>query len=434
MDALILFEACLEGRLNHVPRRPHDREREDLIRSGHVFIYEEHSSGIKRWTDGYNWSPSRILGNFLIYRELEKAFPPGEKKKAIKKKNKPVGIAKTDSGRPASANVGAMASALGMNSSDNQSDAQRALIGSLVDSYPFKEDGLVKKTISVHWNGVPHHLVSYYRVEDVTGGLLSTPSRCEQFRSVVPRSGLISSQNFRVPVDQEEYNFENDQRPYFLFQNPQLTADYGVPLSLPRSMSVPSVNMGMPFPTSTHYALPPQMQSPLGGLASNVTGGHYASYGQSNVNVFDPVRSTPPRHASVATGLSNDFTRTLAVSPMRRPSLASFDPMATTSAAADSLVSPLAMNEPRSYIGVGSDSFLGQDVFHRPSLPSGHGDVLGLDQARSVPANLMSPPMSQAMGIDEESRSWTYPEYTNAHSQYIGGSPAWPASEPIHTR
>ncbi|CAO3597762.1 unnamed protein product [Absidia cylindrospora] len=27
--------------------------------------------GIKRWTDGLVWSPSRIFGNFLIYRELD---------------------------------------------------------------------------------------------------------------------------------------------------------------------------------------------------------------------------------------------------------------------------------------------------------------------------------------------------------------------------
>ena len=86
MDGLILFEACLSGKLHHVPRRPHDRERSQLIKSGNIFIYEENASGIKRWTDGVAWSPSRILGNFLIYRELDKPFPPGEKKRAIKRK------------------------------------------------------------------------------------------------------------------------------------------------------------------------------------------------------------------------------------------------------------------------------------------------------------------------------------------------------------
>jgi hypothetical protein len=45
---------CLSGALNHVAQRPHDRERASLIKSGNVFIYEEHSSSIKRWTDDYH--------------------------------------------------------------------------------------------------------------------------------------------------------------------------------------------------------------------------------------------------------------------------------------------------------------------------------------------------------------------------------------------
>jgi hypothetical protein len=85
-DALVVLEACLSGILHHIPRRPHDRERANIITSGNVFIYEENASGIKRWTDGVTWSPSRIMGNFLVYRELNEPFPAGEKKKAKKRK------------------------------------------------------------------------------------------------------------------------------------------------------------------------------------------------------------------------------------------------------------------------------------------------------------------------------------------------------------
>ena len=91
-DALLLFELCLSGTLNHVTRRAHDRKRASLIKSENVFIYEEHSSGIKPWTDGVPWSPSRILGNFLDYRELERPFPPGEKKRAMKRSKRFPGI------------------------------------------------------------------------------------------------------------------------------------------------------------------------------------------------------------------------------------------------------------------------------------------------------------------------------------------------------
>jgi hypothetical protein len=127
-DALILIEACLLGELNHLPRLPHDHERQDLIKSGNVFIYEEHASGIKGWTDGVSWSSSHISGDFLIYQ---------------------------------------------------------------VHSYPSKNDRLVKKTISVAYQGILHHLVSYYNVNDATSGGLSSPSENPQLQPFLPRTELI---------------------------------------------------------------------------------------------------------------------------------------------------------------------------------------------------------------------------------------------------
>ncbi|KAL7919253.1 Gti1/Pac2 family domain-containing protein [Trichoderma austrokoningii] len=205
MEALILFESCLHGRLAHVPRRPHDRERQDLISSGNVFLYEEHASGIKRWTDGISWSPSRILGNFLIYRELEKPFPPGEKKRALKKKKHSSngGINRPERSNSNSNNHSAAAYAAVNNMGPGSvTDPERSLVGSLVDSYPFKKDGLIKKTISITYQGVPHHMVSYYTCEDVLKGRLVTPSACTMFMDVRPRAELLLSQNFRNPLDE----------------------------------------------------------------------------------------------------------------------------------------------------------------------------------------------------------------------------------------
>ncbi|KAF5695444.1 hypothetical protein FDENT_394 [Fusarium denticulatum] len=202
-DALIIFEACLSGTLLHVPRRPHDRERQDLIKSGNIFVYEEHASGIKRWTDSISWSPSRILGNYLLYRELEKPFPPGEKKRARGRGGKST----TQSGgisKPRQRNAVPFQQGLehGNEYPSVPSDEERQLVGSLVDSYDFKEQGLVKKTISITYNGVPHHLVSYYNVEDVKAGLLAGPTDDQRLRSVVPRTELMNGQNFRAPIEE----------------------------------------------------------------------------------------------------------------------------------------------------------------------------------------------------------------------------------------
>jgi len=37
-----------------------------MITSGAVFVFSVEESGIKRWTDSMVWSPSRIVGNFLV--------------------------------------------------------------------------------------------------------------------------------------------------------------------------------------------------------------------------------------------------------------------------------------------------------------------------------------------------------------------------------
>src|SRR5271168_3305873 len=81
-DALLIFEAARGNQiLQKVSRRPHDRECERLIKSGNIFVFDEASSGIRRWVDGIAWSPSRILGNYLVYRQLE-LLQPGEKNHA----------------------------------------------------------------------------------------------------------------------------------------------------------------------------------------------------------------------------------------------------------------------------------------------------------------------------------------------------------------
>ncbi|OJD32479.1 gti1 pac2 family protein [Diplodia corticola] len=69
LDALWIVEACLNGTIPQCTRRPRPEER-GIIRGGAVFVYEERTSGIKRWTDGLSWTPSRAIGDFLVYREL----------------------------------------------------------------------------------------------------------------------------------------------------------------------------------------------------------------------------------------------------------------------------------------------------------------------------------------------------------------------------
>jgi Gti1/Pac2 family transcription factor len=75
-DALLVFEAARRGIVPRVTRRFHDIEKRNEIQSGSVFVFTEEESGIKRWTDPFLWSASRMLGNFLVRHVLvERLFP-----------------------------------------------------------------------------------------------------------------------------------------------------------------------------------------------------------------------------------------------------------------------------------------------------------------------------------------------------------------------
>lgn len=288
IDALKIIEACLTGVLLHTARRPHDREREHLIRSGNVFVYEESSSGIKRWTDGQNWSPSRILGNYLIYRELDKNFPPGDKKRAIKRKRE---------GKPEMPNGSHTTTVGGPNGPNAVNDErERALLGSLIDSYPFKEGGLIKKTISIKWNNVMHHLVSYYSLEDARNHRLAHPSDDPKLAHLRPRPELVQLQDFRVPVEQEDPRFLDD-RAMLLGMMPHGLhhGSYPTTPSLDRTLSLPHMgNSMMSNPYGNNQYMGMQVGTPLGssmsmgGFQGHSSGGYFSSYEQSH-------QQPPPR-------------------------------------------------------------------------------------------------------------------------------------------
>ncbi|KAI9321421.1 Gti1/Pac2 family-domain-containing protein [Dichotomocladium elegans] len=168
-DSLLIFEACRRGLIPRVNRRLQEKDR-DLVQSGAVFCFDENESGIKRWTDGLVWSPSRILGNFLVYRELDKRSSQSDDEMSRKGTHNP-----------------------------SNRQQERALVGSLTNSYRFRVDGLIKKSMSLTVNGVSQHLVSYYTKEDVLRRRLSTPSTIPGLRALEISPELLLHQNFRVP-------------------------------------------------------------------------------------------------------------------------------------------------------------------------------------------------------------------------------------------
>jgi Gti1/Pac2 family len=66
VQALRLVHAAQRGVIPRVLRRLNQMEKIQMIVSGAVFVFGVEESGIRRWTDGRVFSPSRIDGNFLV--------------------------------------------------------------------------------------------------------------------------------------------------------------------------------------------------------------------------------------------------------------------------------------------------------------------------------------------------------------------------------
>ncbi|KAL8771286.1 MAG: hypothetical protein Q9209_003191 [Squamulea sp. 1 TL-2023] len=327
-DALLIFEGCFQGTLAHCFRRPHDRERADLIVSGNVFVYEEATSGIKRWTDGIPWSPSRILTNFLIYRQLNSPFPPGEKKRATKRSqriHKPGEPYPTPA--PSTATRDEYSSSFspespGLRSDEGtDKDGDRGLVGSLVDSYEFKEKGLLKKTMTVTIKGVQHHLVSYYSLEDAKHKL-KTPRDDDQLRNLNLRPELLNQPKFKFQNldDAGDGTFEQTDTPSQTFSYLPHGVDASRSYSIPHHghsaflegssqyYYPPSVPQGWHFPPHTpggvtYGTLPPTSpthtpttSAPLyQNHANHVMGTQYASHIPQN-HIHPPLQLQPQHH------------------------------------------------------------------------------------------------------------------------------------------
>lgn len=72
-ECRLLLQSARTGRIRRVKARLTDGEKRK-IKPGDVYVYNEDESGIKRWTDKKTWTPSRVQGVFLVYRDLRGPF------------------------------------------------------------------------------------------------------------------------------------------------------------------------------------------------------------------------------------------------------------------------------------------------------------------------------------------------------------------------
>ncbi|KAJ3099289.1 hypothetical protein HDU97_003307 [Phlyctochytrium planicorne] len=187
-DALILMEAARLNGLGLLPKvksRLSSAER-SAIRSGSIFVFDQEEASIKRWTDGLNWSPSRIHnGCYLIYRQIVK--PEDNNAPAMVFDNQPRGP---------------------FVPGDEADLNEPGFNAQLRDGMVVKKNGLVKKTISLDYEGRHVHVISYYYRADVLAGRLPIPSRTEALGNVeipalLKETLLKNSLTKTVPMSKE---------------------------------------------------------------------------------------------------------------------------------------------------------------------------------------------------------------------------------------
>lgn len=187
-DAVLALEVCRRSILPRVKKRLNDRER-SLIRAGSVFIFIEREALIRRWTDGKIWSPSRISGEFLVYRELEQ-------------RNLTTALSsKTDQSTANSQPIDEYeANNIIENdyNSVNNLDSVNGGLGGIHSKGTIKRDGLLKKTISLNIGNEYIHLICYYSESNPAKKselMKLSPSKCEFFDRIRADCNLKDPKN-----------------------------------------------------------------------------------------------------------------------------------------------------------------------------------------------------------------------------------------------
>ncbi|CUM67577.1 uncharacterized protein PRCAT00005277001 [Priceomyces carsonii] len=211
-DGLLIMQAVLNKKLKLAHRRPHDHEKSSLIRSGNIFVFIEAKSGIKRWTDGISWSPSRILGRFLIYRELNKSTYKGREEKK-KKRRQSIDL---DLSESIVTNTQQFYKEQGVQIGEHTLETTPPLhLSNQKKSHKFKEHGLIKKAMSITTTSgnlnfdnrnekQVIHLVSYYNANEVLEDKLRRPSETDLKHEIIDDQLWIAAKNSAIGTKAQE--------------------------------------------------------------------------------------------------------------------------------------------------------------------------------------------------------------------------------------
>ncbi|KZP04898.1 hypothetical protein FIBSPDRAFT_940754 [Athelia psychrophila] len=152
VHAFRLVLAAETGLVPRIIRRLSQGEHTRMVESGAVIVFNVQESGMKRWRDGLLWSPSRIEGNFLVYKEMTQL-----------------------------------------------SEIERHSTSSKESSSFIKVDGLRKRTITVKLRHCEYHVISYYTSKDIQSGRLNRVSSRPDIMALELHASFFDLAGYRIP-------------------------------------------------------------------------------------------------------------------------------------------------------------------------------------------------------------------------------------------
>ncbi|KAJ2613762.1 Global transcription regulator sge1 [Coemansia sp. RSA 1365] len=187
-DALTIFEACRQNILPRVVRRLNECEKQQ-IQAGTIVVFDEKEAKMKRWTDGRLWTPSRIMNNFLVYRELDRKVPPNQE--GLAEITKWVSSLKSPTG---TFPPGAHSSNKGV-----FFPKSHGLLKSTISlTVPDNESEFLNQTELRMPRSHQQHLISYFHPE--TSAQLPTPEDMEELQGLRLPMPILQIQRFRRPL------------------------------------------------------------------------------------------------------------------------------------------------------------------------------------------------------------------------------------------
>ena len=145
-EACLVIHAARFGAMKPTLERLNTDQR-DQIETGAIYFFVENGNGMKRWTDGRIWSPSKIYGEFLIYQEVPRHMSKNSIKKRKEKERE---------------------------STTGRFNFKESLRDELLD-----RTTMHKKTVSIKYGDVKYHIIAYYRPIFENASLMDQPYFCK---------------------------------------------------------------------------------------------------------------------------------------------------------------------------------------------------------------------------------------------------------------